>query len=150
MLFRSPLYTIRQRIEAICRALGREPDRDVELVDLPWDLARPAHYLWGRSAGHGLADDQPIRDLGFRETVPADEAIARTVRWLAEYRATHGAQWDAQVDDTFDYAGEDALLAAWDRARADLGRIPIQSRRPAHRYRLPAAPGDHWSRPEQD
>lgn len=145
-----PLYTIRQRIESACRALGLEPGRDVELVDLPYELARPAHYLWGRSAAHTLADDQPIRDLGFRETVPADDAMARTVRWLADHRAADGAEWDAQVDDTFDYAGEDALLAAWDRARAEVAAVPLATRRAAHRYRLPRTPGERWTRPDRD
>ncbi len=142
-----PLYTIRQRIEAICRALGVETGRDLDLVDLPYELATPAHYLWGRSAGHSLADDEPIRALGYAETVPTDEAIGRTVRWLRDNRAEHAAEWDAQVDDTFDYDGEDTLLERWDRARTELAAIQVERRTPAHRYRLPKAPNEGWSRP---
>ena len=139
-----PLYTIRQRIEQICRALGAEP----ELVDLPWELARPAHYAWGRSPGHVIYDDGPIRrELGYAESVPAAAAIERTVRWLVDHRTEHAAEWEEQVDDTFDYAGEDELLGRWDRAREDLAAVVIRARRPAHRYRHPPRPGEGWSRP---
>lgn len=139
-----PLYTIRQRIEQICRVL----DAELELVDLPYDLARPVHYLWGRSADHVVYDDGPIRrELGFAETVPAAEGIERTVRWLVDHRAEHVDEWEEQVDDTFDYAGEDDLLLRWDRARMDLGAAEIRTRVAAHRYRHPLRPGDGWSRP---
>jgi nucleoside-diphosphate-sugar epimerase len=140
-----PLYTIRQRIEQICRAMGVE----MELVDLPWELARPAHYLWGRSPDHSIQDDEPIRELGYHETIPVEAAIQQTVRWLVDHRAEHAAEWDLQVDDTFDYAGEDALMERWDPIRAELAAIPIRTRQPAHRYRLPRAPGEPWARPER-
>jgi nucleoside-diphosphate-sugar epimerase len=138
-----PMYTIRQRLEQICRSLGAE----VELVDMPYELARPAHYLWGRSAGHNIHDDAPIRALGFRETVPAEEAIDRTIRWLVDNRAEHAPEWDLQVDDTFDYPGEDALIERWEQARGELAEVPIRTRTPAHRYRLPRSPGEGWRRP---
>jgi nucleoside-diphosphate-sugar epimerase len=138
-----PIYTIRQRIEQICRILGA----DVELIDLPYDLARPAHYLWGRSAGHVLQDDSAIRALGFRETVPAAEALSRTVAWLVANRAAHAAEWEEQIDDTFDYAGEDELIARWRRAREGLASVELITRRPAHRYRLPRTSGEPWRRP---
>jgi nucleoside-diphosphate-sugar epimerase len=141
-----PLYTIRQRVEQICRAMGA----DLELVDLPYDLALPAHAPWGRGAGHNVQDDSPIRSLGFRETIPVADAIDQTVRWLVDHRAEHGAEWDRQVDDAFDYAGEDELLGRWDRARAELAGVPIRMRRPAHRYRLPRSPGEGWRRPGEE
>jgi nucleoside-diphosphate-sugar epimerase len=138
-----PLYTIRQRIEQIASAMGAE----LELVDLPYELARPAHYLWGRNPGHAVLDDGAIRTLGFRETVPTAEAIARTVSWLVANRAAHAAEWEEQIDDAFDYAGEDELIRRWRRAREDLSTVLLQTRIPAHRYRLPRTPGERWRRP---
>ena len=141
-----PLYTVGQRIEAICRLLGA----DVELVDLPYDLATPAHYVWGRRAGHVVLDDTPIRrDLGFAETVPAAQALSRTVDWLVANRAEHAAEWELQIDDTFDYAGEDELMGRWQAVQASLAAVRIETRPPAHRYRHPRTPGEGWSRPER-
>jgi nucleoside-diphosphate-sugar epimerase len=141
-----PLYTIRQRIELICRLLGAQ----VELVDLPFELARPAHYLWGRSPAHAVVDDSAIRALGYRETIPAEEAMARTITWLVEHRTRHAAEWEEQIDDTFDYRGEDELIERWRRAKAEVASVQLETRVPAHRYRLPRTPGEPWRRPERN
>jgi nucleoside-diphosphate-sugar epimerase len=76
-----------------------------EFVVLPHDRT-PKHLLWpGNTAQHVVASSERIRkELGYRELLPRDEAIRRTIEWE---RANPPAAAPAQ----FDYAAEDAALA---------------------------------------
>lgn len=80
-----------------------------EFVVLPHDRT-PKHLLWpGNTAQHVVASSDRIRqELGYRESIPRDEAIRRTIDWE---RANPPAQQAAQ----FDYAAEDEALAAMKR-----------------------------------
>ncbi len=79
-----------------------------EFVVLPDDRA-PAHLRApGNPAQHWVADSTRIRiELGYREPVPLNEAIRRTIDWL---RANPPANAGPHV---FDYAAEDAALALY-------------------------------------
>jgi nucleoside-diphosphate-sugar epimerase len=76
-----------------------------EFVVLPHDRT-PKHLLSpGNTAQHVVASSQRIRkELGYRELLPREEAIRRTIEWE---RANPPAAQLAQ----FDYAAEDAALA---------------------------------------
>jgi nucleoside-diphosphate-sugar epimerase len=76
-----------------------------EFVVLPHDRT-PKHLLWpGNTAQHVVASSERIRkELGYRELLPREEAIRRTIEWE---RANPPAKPLAQ----FDYAAEDAALA---------------------------------------
>lgn len=76
-----------------------------ELVVLPYDKT-PKHLLWpGNTAQHLVVSSERIRkELGYRELLPREEAIRRTIEWE---RANPPAEPTAQ----FDYAAEDAALA---------------------------------------
>ena len=65
----------------------------------------PKHLLWpGNTAQHLVASSERIRkELGYRELLPREEAIRRTIAWE---RAHPPAQPLAQ----FDYAAEDETL----------------------------------------
>ncbi|HMC31003.1 MAG TPA: NAD-dependent epimerase/dehydratase family protein [Candidatus Angelobacter sp.] len=75
-----------------------------EFVVLPHDHT-PKHLLWpGNTAQHLVASSERIRkELGYRELLPREEAIRRTIAWE---RAHPPAQPFAQ----FDYAAEDETL----------------------------------------
>jgi nucleoside-diphosphate-sugar epimerase len=76
-----------------------------EFIVLPHDKT-PKHLLWpGNTAQHVVASSERIRnDLGYRELVPREEAIRRTIEWdRANPPATPLAQ--------FDYAAEDKALS---------------------------------------
>lgn len=75
-----------------------------EFVVLPHDRT-PQHLLWpANTAQHVVASSERIRkELGYRELVPREEAIRRTIEWE---RANLPEQPHAQ----FDYAAEDAAL----------------------------------------
>jgi nucleoside-diphosphate-sugar epimerase len=140
-----PLYTMRQRVELIARTLNHQ----LELIDMPFPLARPCHYLWFHSPKHWVRDDSKIRRvLGYTEVVEAGEAQIRTVNWLVENRGALSGEWENQIDDSFDYAAEDDLIAAWRRSCAEMAAIEVDMKPPAHRYRHPKTPGEGWYRPE--
>jgi nucleoside-diphosphate-sugar epimerase len=96
----SPAYTELEWAGKIAAATGL----DGELVVLPKDRM-PAHLLQpGNAAQHWEADSSRIRrELGYREPVPLDEAIRRTIEWE---RANPPAEFDPRK---FDYAAEDAV-----------------------------------------
>ena len=141
-----PLYTFRQRIELICETMNC----DMELIDMPYPLATPSHYLWFGGPGHTVRDDSKIRRvLGYKEVIPVGEATVAEVEWLQANQAEFREEWEEQSDDTFDYEGEDELIRRWKQAYADLSAVEVRTKTPAHRYRHPSAPGEVWRRPER-
>lgn len=93
-----PAYTELAWARRIAAATGW----DGEFVVLPKDRM-PAHLVQaGNSAQHWEADSSRIRrELGYREPVPLDEAIARTIEWD---RANPIGEFNPHK---FDYAAED-------------------------------------------
>ena len=77
---------------------------DGEFVVLPHDKT-PKHLLWpGNTAQHLVVSSDRIRqELGYRELLPRDKAIRRTIEW-------ERANPPAQPMAVFDYAAEDDAL----------------------------------------
>lgn len=75
-----------------------------EFVVLPHDRA-PQHLLWpGNTAQHVVASSERIRkELGYRELLPREEAIRRTIEWERVNPPAHPAT-------QFDYGAEDEAL----------------------------------------
>jgi nucleoside-diphosphate-sugar epimerase len=72
-----------------------------EFVVLPHDLT-PKHLLWpGNTAQHIVASSDRIRkELGYRELLPREEAIRRTIEWeRANPPAAPLAQSDYDAED---------------------------------------------------
>jgi nucleoside-diphosphate-sugar epimerase len=135
-------FTMRQRIEFIVRHLGGE----LELIDMPYDVAWPCHPLWRHQRGHRLATSALIREeLGYRDAVPADEAMATTIEWLLAHRPEPGGELERQVGDPFDYAREDDLVERWRASLSSLGAIESSLPAQGHQYRHPKKPGEAWS-----
>lgn len=139
------LYTLRQRVEFIAAHMGHE----LELVDIPYDLAKPCHVLWRHNRAHRVIDDTRIRsELGYRDAVTAREAIPRATEWLLEHRPLRGGEEEMQLGDPFDYAAEDQFIRAWEQGKVSVGNISFSVPSPAHPYRHPKTPGEAWRRPE--
>ena len=140
-----PFYTIRQRIELICKTMNVE----VEMVDMPYPLAKAAHYAWMNSPAHRVKDDNKIRNvLGYREVIHPGEAVIRTVDWIVENSKFLSHEWEDQMEDTFDYSAEDQLIGLWNESYAKLDAIEFQTKVAAHAYRHPSVPNEPWHRPE--
>jgi nucleoside-diphosphate-sugar epimerase len=72
-----------------------------EFIVLPHDRT-PKHLLWpGNTAQHVVASSERIRkELGYRELVPRDEAIRRTIEWeRANPPALPLAQFNYEAED---------------------------------------------------
>jgi nucleoside-diphosphate-sugar epimerase len=137
-------FTMRQRIELIGRHLGHE----LELVDMPYEVAWPCHPLWRHVRGHRLTQSGAIRaELGYRDPVQPGEAMATTIDWLLANRPEPGGELERQIADPFDYAREDELLARWRGAREALGEIDAQLPAQGHQYRHPKTAGEAWRAP---
>jgi nucleoside-diphosphate-sugar epimerase len=135
-------FTMRQRIEFVARHLGHE----LELVDMPFDVAWPCHPLWRHDRGHRLTQSALIREeLGYRDPVPAGEALARTVDWLVANPPAPGGEAARQIADPFDYAAEDELIERWLRTRESLGEVEAPLPEQGHQYRHPKKPGEAWT-----
>jgi nucleoside-diphosphate-sugar epimerase len=115
------VLTLRQVVEIVSGALGRP----LEIVSMPWRLATPARPLLAQPLPtHRVFDLGKIRsELGYRDRVPAREALARTARWLAAHPPPPGGQEETVLQDPFDYAAEDRLVEAWRRALATVPQV---------------------------
>ena len=135
-------FSMRQRIDFIARHMGAE----LELVDMPYELAWPCHPLWRHVRGHRLAMSTLIRqELGYREPVEGGEAMARTIDWLVANRPEPDGEIERQVADPFRYDAEDELVERWRASRDAFG--PAESPLPeqGHQYRHPTKPGEAWT-----
>src|SRR5579859_403921 len=77
---------------------------DGEFVVLPHDRT-PKHLLWpGNTAQHLVVSPERIRsELGYRETLPREEALRRTLPWERAHPPAHPLY-------QFDYAAENEAL----------------------------------------
>jgi nucleoside-diphosphate-sugar epimerase len=150
-------FTLRQLVEVVSAAVGHT----FEIVDLPYDLARPAYPLMMRTGSfHRYSPPAKLMlELGYRDRVKPVDGVTSTAQWLVAHPHEPGGSVEHALMDPFDYAAEDALIAAWSEARAALeaaataadpyvvdryapGRDEMhQRRRAARRAATQAAPG---------
>lgn len=115
------VLTVRQVIELICAEL----DHEIEIVSMPFDIATPALPMLTQPANtHRVLDlGRIVNDLGYRDVVPARQAVGLTARWLVNHRPTPGGVEETVLTDPFDYAAEDALIDAWTGLRASMSSL---------------------------
>lgn len=137
------VYSWRQRIEFMARYLGHQ----FTLVDLPWDLAWPAHPLYRNNRSHMLCDSSLIRrELGYADPVPTELGIARTIDWLVRHPVEPASEADRQLGDPFDYDGEDELIRRWQESVEAFGEVRVLADElRSHIYRHPKKPGEQWA-----
>jgi nucleoside-diphosphate-sugar epimerase len=114
------VLSVRQVIELIAGAL----DHKLELVSMPYELAVPARPLLAQPLPtHRVLDLTRVRTaLGYRDVVPAREAIVRTARWLADNPPEPDSTEEMVLTDPFDYEAEDRLMDSWLEARSTVER----------------------------
>ena len=118
------VLTLRQIVDAIAEAL----DHDWEVVSMPWDLATPSRPLVMQPLPtHRVYDLCRLRtDLGYRDVVAPRDALAETARWLRDNPPEPGGVEESILQDPFDYAAEDRLVAAWQAALGTMPRIHFE------------------------
>ncbi|WP_249019842.1 hypothetical protein [Conexibacter sp. S30A1] len=137
------IYTVRQRIEFIAQYM----DVEVEFVDMPFDIATPAHPLYRSGPEHRATRGDAIREeLGYCERFDTATGIAQTVDWLRSATAREIDELESQLGDSFDYDFEDVLIDSWRRMMGVLPRSADSDYRYSHVYRHPTKPGEAWRR----
>ncbi len=108
----------------IAQIIGDELGNPFELVSVPGELAAPGGpFLLNHSSAHSILSTEKIRrQLGYRDKVDPTDGLRRTVRWQAAHLPGDAGVL-ARLQDPFDYAAEDALIAATERYAAEVGRI---------------------------
>ncbi len=137
------------RVHAMAAVMGCE----VELVSFPRHVGLPAWYWgigrslkWGQDGtppptDHLLIDmGKMMRDVGYRDLVDFPEATRRTVEHYLEHPPEPGGEEERQLSDPFDYAAEDAYLAAYDRFAQECREVPFEGIVYRHQYDHPKAP----------
>jgi nucleoside-diphosphate-sugar epimerase len=111
-------FTLRQLVEVVSAAVGHT----FEIVDLPYDLARPAYPLMMRTGSfHRYSPPAKLmRDLGYRDRLAPIDGVTSTAQWLVAHPHERGGAVERALMDPFNYAAEDALVAAWAAVRARL------------------------------
>jgi nucleoside-diphosphate-sugar epimerase len=129
-------FSLRQWMEAIVDIMGGE----MEMFSLPQELATPAWPLVLRCS-HVLVDTTKIRArLGYRDAVPAMEALRETVEWYRENPVRpEDYPW---LRDKFDYDLEDGLMAAYSSAIAAVRTMAPAPPGFVHPYAHPQAPNE--------
>jgi nucleoside-diphosphate-sugar epimerase len=134
-------------------AIAAAMDKQIELVSYPRAAGRPA-YFWGggrnlESMGsgepppthHKLLDGSRIRDeLGYRDVIGFEEAIARTVEWYLKHPLERGGPDEARIGDPFDYAAEDRFRAALDEFTQRCAELEFAGVTLTHSYDHPKVP----------
>jgi nucleoside-diphosphate-sugar epimerase len=138
-----------ERALAIADAMGAE----VRLVNYPREAGAPA-YFWGVGRNleymgqegpppthHKLLDISKIKtELGYRDLVPLEEAVRRTVAWYQENPLERGGSEEERIGDPFDYEGEDRYREALDAFLDSVSELPLKGVVFQHSYEHPKAP----------
>lgn len=115
--------TIRQVAEIIADELAWRG----ELVSMPAEFAVCARPLMmSYRTTHRVVDTAKLRDrLGYRDVVPAREAVRLACRWLVANPPERGGYEETALQDPFDYAAEDRLVAWWRSATAGFASLDL-------------------------
>lgn len=121
--------SVREWIDIIAGAM----DHRWEVVSMPAVLARPAtaYAMWARPhiadmgvLNHRVMDLTKVKsELGYKDMVPAREAVRRTVQWYLENQPERGGEIEQRLKDTFDYEAEDRLIDGFKRSVNELREI---------------------------
>ncbi|MEL7158264.1 MAG: hypothetical protein AAFN30_16930, partial [Actinomycetota bacterium] len=100
-------------------------DYDIELVSLPAALATPARpFLAAEHTLHQYTGvDALMHDVGYRDVLPATEALAATARHLRQHPIERGSTTEMRLQDPFDYEAEDALIDAYQAAMTTVAPV---------------------------
>jgi nucleoside-diphosphate-sugar epimerase len=138
-------FTLAGFIELITSQMG-EP---AKLICIPDQFASTSRdmMMFRRASHHQLLDIHNIRhDLGYRDLVPANEGVRRTVDWVLQNPPTD-PEFIAAVRSQYEI--EDQLLAIYHRSAAEMAALKHNENQFHHAYAHPKERGlvrDHRDR----
>jgi nucleoside-diphosphate-sugar epimerase len=120
------IWSLRHWIDLITHILNYE----WKLISMPFSIARPSRPYAGRSF-HWVPDIEKIKiRMGYRDKVPPEEGLKRTIQWILENRPEPGGEVERGLGDPFDYGMEDRLIRDFEE-----GLIRIKEKGPGYRFR---------------
>ncbi len=124
------VLSLHQVIDVIAKSMGHA----FEIVSMPWSIAWPARPMVAQPwTTHRVVSTARLElELGYRDVVAPRDGLAQTAKWLAENRPAPGGMEEMVLQDPFDYAAEDELLASWDAALASVKEPAWASDPPAY------------------
>ena len=100
-------------------------DYEFEQVDIPFHLlpegfrASPPQLLY---RNHWFPSIDKIKtQLGYRDVVPFEVAVEKTVRWYCDNPLPPGDEAELNLGDPFDYEHEDAVVNLWRKLSGTFG-----------------------------
>lgn len=140
--------SLRQVVEVICRELNHP----LEVISIPDSFGTAARAIsLSGSVHHRVMDLFKIKtQLGYRDLIPAVEAIAKTSQWYVKNRPERGGEIEQRLQDPFDYAAEDQVIEILRDAARRAAAVAVHEIVPTpHPYPHPKEPGlqrDHRNR----
>ena len=118
------LFSRAQVAQIVADELGHR----FEIVNLPFELARPAYpTLAHNSSQHRIVDTSRIRnELGYRDLVAPLDGLRQTIRWQVEHLPADAARIAKVLQDPFDYAAEDRLAVLYQQFVADCSAVAFE------------------------
>lgn len=138
-------------VGAWAQMIARCMDWEFEICGIPDAYAHTSRDFLplDTSTNHQLMDLYNIRhDLGYRDLVPMQEAIPRTIAWMLKHRPDNDGKFTNKADP-LNYQLEDQLLAIYNEAVAKMQEIPFRRKEVHHPYPHPKVAGqarDHRNR----
>ena len=108
------VLTLKQVVQLCAEAL----DHEWEIVSMPYELAISARPLITQPwTTHRVFDLTKIKsELRYWDIVSPVEGIKQAAVWLRDHPLERGGREETMLQDPFDYAAEDRLVAAWKQA----------------------------------
>jgi nucleoside-diphosphate-sugar epimerase len=130
------ILSLREWIQIVARTLNYE----LELVSMPFSLAQ-ASRPYVESPNHLVMDISKIKaELGYKDVVPAEEAIQRTVNWYLNTPPPRSGEVEQRLGDPFDYTTEERLIKEYKETVSRLGELASVGYEWRHFYDHPTAP----------
>ncbi len=128
--------SLREWIQIIAHTLNYE----LELVSMPFSLARPSRPYAGR-AHHEVIDITKIKvEMGYKDVVPTEEAIQRTVNWYLNNPPQPGGEIEQRLGDPFDYTIEERVIQEYEEAISRIRELASVGYKWRHPYDHPHTP----------
>jgi nucleoside-diphosphate-sugar epimerase len=127
------IWSLRTWVELITYLLNHK----LKLISMPFAIARPSRPYAGRSF-HWVPDIEKIKiQLGYRDIVPPQEGLKRTIQWILENRPKPGGEIERGLGDSFDYEAEDRLIRYYEENMSRIRESVSGSYRFRHAYEHP-------------
>ena len=127
------VLSVREWLSIITGAM----DCQVELISMPFSLARPSRPYAGRDF-HWVSSIRKITEkLEYRDLFSVEDGMESTVRWYLENRPEPGGVLEEKLSDPFDYEREDIFIRRFKEMEASIRKTSWTGFQFDHAYAHP-------------